>query len=142
MPAPRYVDWDGDGTANYADEWIELHNPSAEEIDLRGWQLDDRAGGGSRPYTFSAGSRLGAGAYGIYFQRQTGLALNNDGDDVRLLDPAGREVDWFSYALTAPDASYSRLGGCGGRWVMDQAPSPGQPNPMPPALYLPLICGL
>jgi hypothetical protein len=139
MPAPRWVDWDGDGTANYTDEWIELYNPSSEEIDLQGWQLDDRAGGGSRPYTFPAGSRLGAGTYGVCFQHQTGLALNNDGDDVRLLDPLGQEVDRFSYVLTEPDASYSRVGGCGGRWVRDQVPSPGQPNPTPPALYLPLI---
>jgi hypothetical protein len=58
---------------------------------------------------------------------------------VRLLDPLGQEVDRFSYVLTEPDASYSRVGGCGGRWVMDQVPSPGQPNPTPPALYLPLI---
>ncbi len=142
MPAPRYVDWDGDGTANYADEWIELYNPSTEELDLSGWQIDDRAGGGSRPYTFPARSHLGAGAYGAYYQRQTGLALNNDGDDVRLVDPDGREVDRATYVVTAPDASYSRVGGCGGHWVMDLAPSPGQPNPRPPALYLPLICGL
>ncbi len=141
MPAPRYVDWDGDGTANYADEWIELYNPGAEEIDLRGWQLDDRAGGGSNRYIFPAGSRLGAGAYGVYFQDQTKLALNNDGDDVRLLDSGEQEVDRVHYALTAPDAAYTRLGGCGGTWVMDQTPSPGKANPRPAALHLPLILG-
>jgi len=139
MPAPREVDWDGNGVANYEDEWIELYNPSAEEIDLQGWQLDDRAGGGSRPFTFPAGSHLGAGAYGVYYQHQTGLALNNDGDDVRFLNPLGGEMERTSYVLTAPDASYTRLGGCDGHWVMDQPPSPGQPNPRPPTVHLPII---
>lgn len=126
--------------ANYADEWIELYNPGTEEIDLHGWQLDDRAGGGSNRYTFPAGARLSAGDYGLYYQRQTGLALNNNGDDVRLIAPDGREVDRFAYTLAAPDASYARRGGCTVTWAMDQAPSPGQPNPAPPDLYLPLIC--
>ena len=141
LPAPRNVDWDGNGVVSYADEWIEVYNPGTEEIDLGGWQLDDRAGGGSNRYTFPVGEHVGAGSYGVYYQRQTGLALNNNGDDVRLVDPDGRGVDRFTYTLTAPDASYARRGGCASAWAMDQVPSPGGPNPGPHGLYLPLIYG-
>jgi hypothetical protein len=133
MPAPRNVDWDGDGTANYRDEWIELYNGTAEEVDLGGWALDDRAGGGARPFVFVPGTRLGAGEYGLYFQRDTGIALNNDGDTVRLLGPQGEELDSVTYTRTASDASYSRAGGCAGAWSMGNPASPGFANPSPTA---------
>jgi hypothetical protein len=149
LPAPgSAVDWDGDGEANWKDEWIELHNASAKDLDLCGWMLDDRAGEGSQPYTFPAGTRLLAGGYHAYYLRDTGVALNNSGgDDVRLLAPDGTVVDIVSYEQTAYDVSYSRMGGCTGEWTMGLPPSPGQANPVPTAtptlasvpLYLPLL---
>ena len=36
LPSPA-SDWDGDGTANAEDEWIEFYNPSDAWIDLSGW---------------------------------------------------------------------------------------------------------
>jgi len=147
LPAPgSATDWDGDGEANSRDEWIELHNASTEDLDLHGWKLDDRAGGGSQPYTFPAGAKLLAGEYHAYYLRDTGIALNNSGgDDVRLLAPDGTVVDSVSYEQTAYDVSYSRLGECTGDWTTTLPPSPGRANPVAtpiPAsmsLYLPLI---
>ena len=148
MPAPHDVDWDGDGEANYEDEWIELHNASSEEVDLWGWVLDDQAGGGTDPYTFPAGTRIPAGGFRAFYLRQTGVILNNSGgDEVRLLAPEGTVVDLASYEETTYDVSYSRLGGCGGEWVTGLPPSPGEANPVPTAtptlasvpLYLPLL---
>ena len=148
MPAPHDVDWDGDGEANYEDEWIELHNASSEEVDLWGWVLDDQAGGGTAPYTFPAGTRIPAGGFRAFYLRQTGVILNNSGgDEVRLLAPEGTVVDLASYEETTYDVSYSRLGGCGGEWVTGLPPSPGEANPVPTAtptlasvpLYLPLL---
>ena len=140
LPAPRNVDWDGNGTADYTDEWIELHNHSAEDVALDGWMLDDRAGGGSAPFVFTTGTVLRAGAYAVYYQRQTRLELNNNGDDVRFLSPDGEEVEKVSYQTTRADASYSRTGGCTGVWTMQLAPSPGRANSAP--CYVPLIYGL
>jgi len=147
LPAPGSdIDWDGDGEANWKDEWIELHNASAKDLDLCGWMLDDRAGEGSQPYTFPAGTRLLAGGYHAYYLRDTGVALNNSGgDDVRLLAPDGTVVDIVSYEQTTYDASYSRTGGCTGEWTTVLPPSPGQANPVPTPtlasmpLYLPLL---
>jgi hypothetical protein len=138
MPAPSSVDWDGDGEANSKDEWIEVHNPSLSDLDLTGWMLDDRAGGGSKPYSLRPGTRLRAGGYAVFYQRDTGIALNNtDGDEVRLLTPDGIEVDVVHYEETAPDRSYSRTQGCSGAWLMILPPSPGRASPVP--LWLPLV---
>lgn len=134
------MDWDGNGTADYTDEWIELHNHSAEDVVLDGWMLDDRAGGGSAPFVFTTGTVLRAGAYAVYYQRQTRLELNNNGDDVRFLSPDGEEVEKVPYQTTRADASYSRTGGCTGVWTMQLAPSPGRANSAP--CYVPLIYGL
>lgn len=143
LPAPRSVDWDGDGQANSRDEWIELYNASETDIDLGGWTLDDRAGQGSNPHVFAAGTMIASGGYAIFFLRDTGVALNNDGDEIRLLAPDGRLVDQVTYERAQYDVSYSRMGTCTGAWVTDLAPSPGRANPVPTPsppspIYLPL----
>jgi len=86
--------------ASANDEWIELHNPSADPIDLMGWRLSD--GGdinvslaGSLPgYSYYLLERtddttiLDLGADRIY----TG-SLRNTGEQLELLGPAGEIVD-------------------------------------------------
>ncbi|HUV94422.1 MAG TPA: lamin tail domain-containing protein [Anaerolineae bacterium] len=133
LPAPNAVDWDGDGYKNRYDEWIELHNDSPEDLDLGGCMLEDRTGG----FVFPVGRRLQAGAYGVYYWRETGITLNNDGDSVRLLAPDGTLVDTFDYEHTDYDLSFARLMGCSGGWVGGWPPSPGEPNGA--LLFLPLI---
>ena len=128
LPAPSAVDWDGDGVANAQDEWIELANLGATPLDLTGWQLDD-AEGGSAPYTFPPGSLIPPGGFLLLFRTQTGLALNNDGDSVRLFAPDGTAWDSFTFSATTPDASFSRDRTT---WHDDWPPSPGAPNTPPP----------
>ncbi len=145
---PRAIDWDGDGTADYRDEWIEVYNASDGQVCLAGWILDDLPDGGSRPFIFPANETLAAHAYGVYYLRDTGVALNNDGDQVRLIAPDGTLVDQAEYRVAEYDASYGRRDGCAGEWVLGWDPSPGQPNrlptPLPTSLperrlYLPLL---
>ena len=50
---PDTVDWDGNGTIDAYDEWIELVSLAAVAVDLGGWMLDDIADGGSQPYAFA-----------------------------------------------------------------------------------------
>lgn len=131
LPAPRSVDWDGNGQADSRDEWIELYNASETDVDLGGWTLDDRAGQGSNPHVFAAGTMIASGGYAVFFLRDTGVALNNDGDEIRLLAPDGQLVDQVAYEHAQYDVSYSRTGTCTGAWVTDLVPSPGQANPVP-----------
>ena len=128
LPAPAEIDWNGDGSANMDDEWVELTNRGQERIDLGGWALDDLAGGGSAAYRIPPGTFLQPGGFLLLFRGQTGVALNNDADTARLLGPDGAEVDAFAYAKPRSDASYSRSTDGGGDWTDAYPPSPGRPN--------------
>jgi len=127
LAAPRDVDWDGDGTPSGDDEWIEVFNAGDVDLDLRGWQLDDVEGGGSSPFVVAESVVLPARGHRLFFKRETGVALNNGGDAVRLLGPDGVAVDVAEYDRAAPDASWARSPD-GGGWTDALAPSPGGPN--------------
>jgi hypothetical protein len=100
-------------------------------VDLGGWTLDDIEGGGSAPYTFPPGTRLTPGAYLLLFHDESGLALNNDADTLRLLGPDGAEIDAFAYTNPGADRSYSRSTDGNGPWTDSYPPSPGRANLAP-----------
>ncbi|HLD26020.1 MAG TPA: lamin tail domain-containing protein [Candidatus Andersenbacteria bacterium] len=92
-----------------AGEFIELKNTGSGSVDLSGWQLADAAGGSS-PYTIPVGVSLGAGSHKSFGRAETGIALNNDGDTVRLLDPTDHVKSSFTYAVSVAEGlSYNRL---------------------------------
>lgn len=66
-------------------EQIILQNDTARSIDLCGWVLDDGPEG-SRPFRLD-GIVLGAMEKKILLRPLTGIALNNDGDSIRLFRP-------------------------------------------------------
>ena len=125
LPVPRAVDWDGDGKANAADEWIELYNATGRPVDLSGWRLESGRGAGAI-YRIPRGTVLRAGAIRVFYQRQTRLKLEDAGGLVRLVDRAGIVVDSVRYGALGPDASYSR--DAKNVWHSDWPPSPGKPN--------------
>lgn len=117
LPAP------GDG----ADEFVEILNLGPAPVDLSGWQLDDAAGG-SAPYTFPPGAQLPPGGLLVLHRGDSGLALNNDGDSVRLLTPDGRLVDEMAFSRNpGVNVSWARVPD-GGAWALVTAPSPGASN--------------
>ncbi len=131
LAAPRDVDWDGDGTASANDEWIELTSLADVDMDLRGWQLDDVADGGSAPFVLPEGTVLRSRGYLLFFRRDSKIVLNNDRDTVRLLRPDGSSADEMEYPRTVPDGSYARLPDGSGPWTDSLSPSPGGPNGSP-----------
>ena len=135
LPAPKTVDWDGDGKANAADEWIELLNTTGRPIDLNGWRLETGRGGGT-VYRFPRGTMLRAGAILAFYQRQTRLKLDDAGGLVRLVDRGGKVVDSVRYGALSADASYSR--DAKNVWHSDWPPSPASPN-VPPAAPTPAM---
>jgi hypothetical protein len=89
-------------------EWVELYNPTAMEVDLGGWKIRDDF----RTFTFPAGTKIGAGKFldvardGAAFQALTGkqadvagmiCSLGNTGDRLTLVDPAGQAVDFVAW---------------------------------------------
>lgn len=79
-----------------AGEFIELINTGSSSVSLAGWKLDDEEGGSS-PYTIPAGTSIAAGGFLVLGREEIRLALNNDGDTVRLIDPSGKIVSTFTY---------------------------------------------
>ncbi|MCX6072542.1 MAG: lamin tail domain-containing protein [Chloroflexi bacterium] len=93
------VAWSGT-IAHASDEWIELHNPGSEPIDLHGWQLTDDSdlhvllNGVLLPYRFYLLERTTDQTVADVTADQiyTG-GLNNSGESLWLLDPTGMVVD-------------------------------------------------
>ncbi|MCG3224286.1 MAG: lamin tail domain-containing protein, partial [Candidatus Heimdallarchaeota archaeon] len=113
----------------YSTEWIELYNPSLEDVDLSGCVLDDLIGAGTSPYTISGGTIITAGGYLVFYQTTTGLALNNDGDDVHLLATDGSTIiDSHTYTSSTNDISIGRETDGASTWITFTVPTPGAAN--------------
>jgi len=122
LPAPSAMDWDGDGTADALDEWIELVNIGNGPMKLGEWSIVS----GGQAYVLPKGAVLRSGGFLVLFRARTGIELDDGGGQIQLLDPKGELQDGVSYPALQFDASYSRdkLG----VWHTDWPPSPGRPN--------------
>jgi len=85
-------------------EWIELQNTESTAVTLEGWRIDDQEGG-SAPYRIPTTTIEPLGTLRIA-REESGIALNNDGDQVRLLAPDGSIVDTASYGTSPEDGVY------------------------------------
>lgn len=105
-------------------EFIELFNTGSESVDLAGWKLDD-ADGGSAAYTIPAGTTIRGGVYLSFSRSETKLALNNEGDTVRLLTPTGTVKASATFGASDEGQSFNRVDGS---YQLSTTPTPGQPN--------------
>jgi hypothetical protein len=121
------VDWDGSGTANPQDEWIELVNTGVITVDIGGWSIEGATTGAA--YKIPAGMALGPGKFLVLYRQMTHIPLNDNGDGVRLLGPAGQVLELVIFGALGADRSFSRDEY--GVWHDDWSPSPGAPN-VPP----------
>ena len=128
LPVPAPAGADGAAAPGQPDEWVELYNASPTAVDLGGWYLDDDEGG-SAAYRIPTGTLISAGGFIVFPGRATGVALDDGGDQVRLLTPDGTLVDAVTFGPLAANASYSRS--ADGTWHSDWPPSPGGPNLSP-----------
>lgn len=137
LPAPGSVtDWDGDGTADSNDEYIELINLDDSQIDLGLWTLDDISDSGSSPYSILPGTKIDPDGFKVFYRKDTGLALNNTGDSVVLKNPNGDIVDQYSFTSSETDKSFSRdMNSLTSSWVTNYPPSIGKLNAPPQNQY-------
>ncbi|MBI4138351.1 MAG: lamin tail domain-containing protein [Candidatus Wildermuthbacteria bacterium] len=111
------IAWMGTG-ASASDEWLELHNPGTEAVDISGWRLV--AGNGTPDIIFPQGKSILAGGY-FFLERTDDTAvftiatdhiytgaLGNDGEELRLYNADGVLVDivdstvnWFAGSNSA-----------------------------------------
>lgn len=124
---PHY-DWEGKEGPGLDDEFIELYNIGPRGVDLGGFMLDDIADGGSKVYNLPD-VRLPPRAFVVFFRSETRIALNDTGDEVRLLSPSGRQLDSISYLkVRAYNLSYGRLPDGSGHLYYGLWPTPGEAN--------------
>lgn len=128
LPAPG-ADHNGDGTIDSDDEYIELYNSNDHPVALVGWQLSDAAGDASpsRRFTFGPGRFISGRSWLLLRRSESRINLNNSDDYVRLLNPAGEEIDQIAWAQSPRQGrSLSRLPD-GGAWQEGSA-TPGRTN--------------
>jgi hypothetical protein len=126
VPAPGAVDWNGDGTADYQDEWIELINLGDSSVGLGAWQVEDASG---VAYVVPLGATLPPGGYLILHRSETNLALNNDADTLILRRADGTIADRHQYGESPGyDVGLCRLPDGGADWHDRCDPTPGGPN--------------
>lgn len=99
-------------------EFIELHNPTSNNLSLQGCGLQV----GSKSYSFSVDDNLLAGQYVAFYSAQTGLVLTNGGGSLQLLGSAQGPIN---YPQLADDQVWALVGG---NWQLSNVPSPGQAN--------------
>lgn len=146
-PAPLLNEVMSDNTATQPAEdgrywdWIEIHNPHDEAVNLDGFALSDDPAQPGRwrfPEVIVApGGHLVVWASGLDVAPpggpfHTGFRLDAAGETVVLTDPAGREVDRVLLPPLRPDESLGRSPDGGGNWHVLARPNatPGRENPV------------
>ncbi|KKQ18019.1 MAG: Nucleic acid binding OB-fold tRNA/helicase-type, partial [Berkelbacteria bacterium GW2011_GWA1_36_9] len=71
------------------EEWIELYNNSAEDVNLKNWILEDLQGNSREVIEDLI---IGKNSYGLILKTKSGITLNNDGDLIKLFNPNGELV--------------------------------------------------
>lgn len=126
--------------AGQVTDWVELHNTSAQPLDLSGVSLTDTSDQ-PRKWVFPSGSMIPADGYLVVncsnqqppTASNTGFSLNATGGAVCLFAPPAQGnglLDSIYYGVQVPDLSLSRSES--GDWSLSQ-PTPGAPN-----VFLPL----
>ena len=105
-----------------ANEWIELVNLGAEQVDLEGWQLTDER----TEYFFPTNSVIKADSYLVVFRTDSKIGLNNSGDKLLLIDPAGKVINGVEYTSAKAGLSFARVNDRD--WLWTDTPTEGGIN--------------
>ena len=116
-------------------DYIELHNTSGSDVDLKGYCLSDDVLNPMRwrfpDVTLPAGQYLLVYASGKNTRQDgelhTNFRLRSENEKAVLANPAGQIIQIVDYGILKSDQAYSRLSG--GDFTTALIPSPGAPNP-------------
>ncbi|MFH1661844.1 MAG: lamin tail domain-containing protein [Candidatus Falkowbacteria bacterium] len=117
LPNPEGDDNDG--------EWVEIKNKGEENINLLNWELDDSEGGSS-PYKFLSDIWLEPKMIYLIDRADSGIALNNSEDSVRIFNNFNELIDEVEYASVLEGKSYAR--GENGKLFWTNILTPGEEN--------------
>lgn len=103
-------------------EFVELYNSGDQAVDLSDWRLDDVIGGGASAYEIGQGTTIVPHDYLIFYKRDTQLTLNDDGDEVNLINPAGERISSIPYSKSKKSETYIRTRDGFWRWTITATP--------------------
>lgn len=123
-----------DGTAP---DWIELHNPTANAINLGGWWITDDPAVPDK-HVLPSNLRIRAGEFLLLYadddvedgEDHVGFSLDKEGETLRLTDPDGK-VEVVEVGLGTTDFSTTRIPDCctgAGCWSSVSLGTPGTTN--------------
>ncbi|MBI4426842.1 MAG: lamin tail domain-containing protein [Candidatus Kerfeldbacteria bacterium] len=95
---------------------------SGGDVDLSGWSVSDESG---TTYKFPGGTKITNGSFVVLKREQSKIALNNDGDTVRLKNAAGTVVHEVHYSDVEENSTYAWDGST---WQWTTKPTPGSAN--------------
>jgi len=104
-------------------EYIELYNYGDKEIDLENWEFKDAN-------ILKKRNKKGKKLSGIILPKKYSafyktVSLNNNGDEIKLFNPKGDEIDSVNYSNAKENFSYSFNGG---KWEWTPFLTPGKAN--------------
>jgi hypothetical protein len=91
-------------------DWLELHNPTAQDVSLDGWSLTDDPTE-PRRHVLSGGLVLEAGGFLVLWASDLSFTLPDDGGAIGLFDPDG-DGSVVRYGPMIPDVSLARITDC------------------------------
>jgi len=100
-------------------EWVEIFNPNSFPVDISGWQLVDGANHSKNLEGVIAGF-----SYKV-FTYSSGW-LNNSGDKITLVSPAGQQTENYEFGSAEPSFSFAK--DAQGAWTLTSTPTPGTAN--------------
>lgn len=106
------------------EEWIELKNQNAQEVDISGWKIKDIKGVTS-VYYIPEKTKITPNGFLVLPRTETKITLNNDGDGLELILPSGNISDAISYEKAPLNQSYNLVEK---RWVWSGDLTPGGEN--------------
>jgi len=114
------------------EEWMELYNSNEIDVDLSGWQIQDKAGT-ITTFTIPATTKILANGFLVFKRPDTKIMLNNEGDSVNLLTPDGKIVDSVGFVSAPLGQSYNRTDSASakasaGTWAWSTTLTPGTAN--------------
>ena len=86
-------------------EWVELYNDNAFEVNLIDWFIDDIPEGGSTQKKFS----ISIPSYGFAVIELSQSIFNNSSDQIRLVNPLNEEVDNFMYDFSEKGFTFGNI---------------------------------
>lgn len=109
LPNPVGLDSEG--------EWVEIYNPNDGSVALSRYGLDN--------FAIPDGTIIGPKSYLVLHRVQTGIALGNSGDTVKLLFPGGLSIDEVVYDQSSEGKAWALIDGM---WYLTSRLTPGEAN--------------